>query len=219
MSKKAEAPEALFGAWEEPGVIGTRVEIDRECAVVLWRGAVVLNSPYILRKEGEALRLVLRKTGLRYPRAASDHGSLTGLVFTGDSLRVTKCFPVTGESEEILRKTDHTRFGNFAEAPEILPLLAGGWTDGDYLRLTVEKGCAVLDGERHPATVLRSLSDGRLFLADKDPTVTEWRGLDRFEILMHSVTPSSKDLLSSRIFVCDAPSIPVILRRVDSDSK
>ena len=81
----------LCGAWEEPGVIGTRLEIGRGALTVLWRNAPVLETPYSLRREEDGrLVLRLRKTGLRYAGAAEDYGAVTALYLLDGKLAVNK---------------------------------------------------------------------------------------------------------------------------------
>ena len=78
--------------------------------------------------------------------------------------------------------------------------LEGEWRCScDTMPLKFSGNEMTLGGEKHKVHILRSKSDGSLFVADVDPAVEEWRGISRFEY--------TGDRLVGRMMVCDAPSI------------
>ena len=55
--KDSETRKALDGAWEERGVIGTRIEIKGDKLTVLWRSGVVLETKFKTERDGENIAL------------------------------------------------------------------------------------------------------------------------------------------------------------------
>ncbi len=197
----------LDGAWEERGVIGTRVEIEGGKLVILWRSAPVLTTAFSVKEREGGVELALKKKGLRYQGAASDYAEVTRLVFREGTLTLTEDFPITGESVTILTRTDRTRYGNYVPSPEDATLVAGEWEDEKgYYRLSFSGKQATVNGNRHAFVILRPMGNGPLFVADENPAVEGWDGMDRLEI--------RGDTLVSRIFVCDASPVPLEFHRV-----
>ena len=199
----------LSGAWEERGVIGTRIEIDGDDICVLWRNAPVLETSYKAEKRGGGYELVLRKTGLRYKGDAKDYAEVTGLFFDGEGLTFTEYFPISGKSECRLTKTENSRYGNYTVCDDILKELAGTWKSADGFVEAVFKGDGLMFcGEPRKVHVLRpNGTNGVYVIADADPSVYEMGGFSRLEY--------DGAVLRTRMLVCDAPSVEYILTRVD----
>lgn len=193
---------ALNGAWEEPGVIGTRIEIEGNKIVLLWRGAPVLTTTFRVKAGEEGDALLLRRTGMRYEHAASDYAAVAGLVYRDGVLTLTEDFPISGPSVTRLRKTENSRYGNFDEVDGRLGELAGVWKEqGGALTLTVKGDVMDLDGKRARIRLLRSRSDppgAPLTIRDADPSVFEWSGIDRLTYDGERITGFRR--------ICDAPS-------------
>lgn len=197
----------LDGAWEEPGVLGTRIEISGKKLVILWRNAPVLETTF--RKENKGGSVVLKpvKTSMSYAGDARVYADVTGLEYADGKLTFTEMFPITGESRTVLRKTQNSRFGNYDIADEILDELQGTWKDDSgYHEFTVRNDTLTLDGKKKKIHVLRPKSGGSLIIADGDPSVTEWDGLTRFEYVGGCVR--------TRMIILDAPGpLPEIIFR------
>lgn len=197
----------LNGAWEERGVIGTRVEIDGNKIVVLWRSSPVLTTAFRVKRSDCAAELILKKTGLRYAGAAMDYAEITGMAFADGKLTLTEHFPITGESKTVLTPTENTRYGRCAPDPSALPLVAGEWTDEKgYCRLFFREDRVTINGRERRFVVLRPFDGGELFVADADPAADGWEGMDRLVL--------RGEVLLSSVRVCDAPSVPLIFHRV-----
>ncbi len=200
----------LDGAWEEPGVIGTRIEIDGKRLTVLWRGGPVLETAFEAVSTDGGSELRLRKNGLRYPDAASDYASVTGLRYDGEGLELTELFPISGESRTVLRRTENSRYGNFEIRDDILKELRGAWKSSDgFFTLEIKKDVLSLNGRTTRIHVLRSKNAGErdgYILADRDPSVTEWEGFGRFEYFGGRI--------SARMIVLDAPPMVTVFEKI-----
>ena len=197
--------DRLNGAWEERGVIGTRIEIDRKHITVLWRNAPVLQTTFRTRNAGEKTILILKKTGLRYVGATNDYADVTEIALQDDRLIFTKHFPITGESTETLEKTDRSRFGDvrFADK-EILPLLQGVWTTPDRSeQLSFSKDRFTFNGQTVSVHILQSNDPGT------DPTVYRIADADpaHYELLFFANMCYHAGEITAMIPVCDAPSV------------
>ncbi|MBP5617871.1 MAG: hypothetical protein J6X61_01810 [Clostridia bacterium] len=172
----------LNGAWEEPGVIGTRIEIEENRIVVLWRSAPVLTTTFRIQAGEEGEELLLKRAGMRYENAASDYATVAGLVYRDGVLTLTEDFPISGVSVTCLKKTANSRYGAFDAADERLGELAGTWKErGGYLTLTVTGDVMDLDGRQGRIHLLRSRNDppgAPLAIRDADPSVFAWGGID-----------------------------------------
>lgn len=190
----------LYGAWEEPNVIGTRVEIGKKHIQILWQGGIVLDTAYAVRETESRIELHLKHCGLRYQGAASDYAEVISLYYTDNALHLQEHFPVTGESETILQKTDKSRYGNYDLADdEILPKLQGIWQDADgYETLCFRADVLTIGTFGTHIHVLKSRSDGRYKIADIDPAR---HGLYHFcEVFF------TEEEITAVLPVCDAPS-------------
>ena len=202
---------ALDGAWEERGVIGTRIEIKEPHITVLWRNSPVLETTFSTKKDGDKTVLVLSKTGLKFKGSATDYGRVTNLVFSDGKLEFEKDFPITGPSVEILTKTENSRYGNYEIVDGELPRLEGEWRDGDgYITLVFEGNTMTLNGDKKRVHLLRSNGSypppGTLRLVDDDASVYEWEGMSNFEFDGEKITAS--------LMVCDAKPINLIFTKV-----
>ena len=199
----------LSGAWEERGVIGTRIEIDGDGVCILWRNSTVLETTYKAEERDGGYELVLRKTGMRYAGDAKDYAEVSGLFYNGEELVFTEDFPITGKSESRLTKTENSRYGNYTVCDEILKELAGTWKSGDGFVEAVFKGDSLtFCGERRKIHVLKPNGTGGVYeIADADPSIYEMRGFSRLEY--------DGSALRTRMLVCDAPSVQYILTRTE----
>ena len=119
----------LNGAWEEPGVIGTRIEISGSRLTVLWRNSPVLETKFSTKKQAGRTDLLPKSRGFRYKSAISDYAELKELYFEDGKLVLIEHFPITGDSETKLEKTDRSRYGDYTIADEALNELKGTWID------------------------------------------------------------------------------------------
>ena len=189
----------LDGAWEERGVIGTRVEIDGKRITVLWRGGVVLETEFS-EKDGV---LTLKKKGLRYNGAAADYATVTAMTFADGALTLEEDFPITGKSVTVLTRTGNSRYGSCVRDDAALPSLAGTW-ERDSSALVIDGDTLTLDSRSVKGCLLR-FPDGRLMLADSDPSKD---GLFYFSRLA-----VAGDALTGSELVLDAGTVQVIFRR------
>ena len=195
--------DELNGAWEERGVIGTRVEIKDKKITVLWRNAPVLETGFKMKTEGGELKLVLSKNGLRYRGASSDYAHITDLKYGDGRLEMTEYFPITGESKTRLTKTENSRYGNYDIVDSVLDELQGKWRDEDgYFELAFRKDEMILNGRKTKIHVLKSKSEqtpGRQYLlADADPSVYELQGFSGLSF--------EGSVISGRRSILDAPA-------------
>ncbi|MBQ7541571.1 MAG: hypothetical protein IJT44_04700 [Clostridia bacterium] len=206
--KKAYAQ--LDGAWEERGVIGTRIEIDGGRITVLWCNTPVLETVFKIQENGGELDLILKKNGLRYAGSAADYATVERIGYRDGALTLCEYFPITGESCTVLTKTENSRFGNYEIADGVLRELQGTWKTADGLyEIVVRRDELQWNGKKRKICVLRSKSpyepQGRYLIADQDPAVCEWEGFSRFEY--------DGGRLTTRLFVCDAPGIDFVFEK------
>ena len=198
----------LAGNYEEPGVIGTRVEITGNSFTVLWMGSVVLETKFSANDKNDgSTALTLKNCGLRYAGAASDYAEITSVVFRDGKLTVAERFPITGDSVRTLSPTENNRYGNydFADA-ETVPLLQGKWVSDGPFALTFAGDRVTCGGDTVKYRVLRPRWDpAKLILTDADPGK---RGLFWF----CDVTFAGDAILAT-VPVCDAPQISMVFRR------
>ena len=209
-------PHELNGAWEERGVIGTRVEIEncngkKGDIIVLWRNAPVLRTSFRLTPDGDRLALDLKARGLRYEKSASDYAQIISLSYENGTLTMTKNFPFSGEDTERLTKTSYSRYGNYTIRKDMLPALQGLWVDDrEWLKIRITGDTLeVNDGYRTKIHVMHSNQagepEGRFYLFDQDPSVDSFQGFSRFIFCGGA--------LATQMMVCDAPAVPVILHK------
>ena len=198
---------SLDGAWEERGVIGTRVEIKTPEITVLWRNTPVLETKFKAEnRDGETV-LKLKNDGLRYPNTYSDFAKVTELVYSDGKLIFKKLFVISGEDCEILEKTENSRYGNYTIADkEILHLLKGEWvTEDGYFHLNFCGDVLNVNGNKISIHALKSNSgypNRNIYkIVDADPS--------NYGIHDFSEMTYDNGRLVAVIPVCDAPSIIV----------
>ena len=201
---------SLNGAWEEPGVIGTRVEICNNKIAVLWRNSPVLTTSFSAHESDGRILLTLKKTGLRYNENNSDYAEITSVVYENDTLALSKRFPISGDSTEILKRTSNSRFGNFTVDNGVLKELKGTWKSGDgFITLDFCRDTLSINGKKRKICALKpsgsSDSGNSYIIADADPSRFELDGLSRLKYDGRSLT--------SDIRVCDAPSVKLVFSK------
>ncbi len=136
-----DVEETLQGYWETENY-GTRIEIDGDRLVILWRNRPVLETDFTLAEEGDDWVVRLARTGLRYRDAASDYAAVTDCRLREGKLCLCQKFVITGDSREVLGKTTNSRYGNVTVITgEALPRLSGLWrtADGVY-EMKIDQG-------------------------------------------------------------------------------
>lgn len=203
-------PSELNGYWEEPGVIGTRIEIRGSRILVLWRNSPVLDTRFTVERAEEGrLYLRLKSTGLRYEGADRDYATVTGLYLADGRLHFEKDFPITGKSEEILAKTDNSRYGNVTVVDkEILPELKGTWKDEhDFYTLTFQGNkLTVLDYTVKIHVVRGNGETGGYRIVNQDPSKREIPPFFTLEYL--------GDRIEGRPLILDAPPVTIVFHKL-----
>ena len=177
--------EEILGFWEEPGVIGSRIEIEKDRLIVLWRGAPVLETKYklIINADGNP-EIIPNQKGLKNPGSSVSYADITGLIFKDGKLEFTKDFSISGESKDILSKTTNNRYGNYDIVDEMLPEISGKWKDEKgFINLEIKGNTMILNNESTHIHVLKSRSGwpSACIIADVDPSRDNWQGFDRFQ--------------------------------------
>ena len=187
------------GAWEEPGVLGSRIEIDGKKIVFLWRNGPVLETTFkAVRRDGKTF-LELKENGLKNPGSAADYATVEELFLEDGKLHMTEHFPMSGDSRTVMSRTDRSRYGNYDAVP-IPAAYHGKWKDQrGYFEISITKDKVVLNGTPFSACQLIPRSGGPCLLADRDPSVYDWQGLSRFVC--------EGDRLTTSMMICDAPSV------------
>ncbi len=201
----------LNGAWEVPGVIGTRIEIDAPHITVLWRNSPVLTTTFKEKKRDGGVELCLKKSGLRYEGSASDYGELRVLFVHDGAMEMTEYFPITGESSDTLRRTENSRYGRYTVADELLREIEGDWKDehgyhelhitGDTLRSDAEsvRIHALIPAGSEP-------QPGCFRIVDQDPS--------RFEVLWYADLRYEGGVMRAIIPICDAQPMKLEFHKV-----
>jgi hypothetical protein len=199
------------GAWEVPGVIGTRIEIAAPRITVLWRNAPVLTTTFKVKKRDGGAELCLKENGLRNEGTASDYAELRELFVHDGDMEMTEYFPITGESKDTLRRTENSRYGRYTVADELLREIEGDWKDesgyhelhviGDTLRSDAEsvRIHALIPAGSEP-------QPGCFRIVDQDPS--------RFEVLWYADLRFEGGVMTAYLPICDAPSVRIVFRRV-----
>lgn len=202
----------LNGNWEERGVIGTRIEIAKGKICVLWRNSPVLETSFTVKKDSEKLILKLKDNSLRYKGDSKEYATVKEISYEGGKLTFVEVFPITGESSEVLEKTENSRYGNYKIVDDrILPLLNGKWkSDDGFSEFTFSRGKLTLRGQTikiHALQYNSSFDSGEYKIVDDDPSKND-RIFDFINMKF------SGGELTAVIPVCDAPSIVVVFHRV-----
>lgn len=206
--KKRNADAALFdGNWEEPGVIGTRIEIENGKVVILWRNSPVLKTRFKVQKNDDGtLEALLEENGLRYENTDRVYATVTRLALKGDTLCFDELFPISGPSQNVLKRTDHSRYGDYTIVDrEILPQLEGRWASDDgYVTLRFRGNTLHINEDEIRIHALKSNGsfNGTYKIVNEDPSVYE---VGHFYFMNYE-----GGALTAAIMVCDAP--PAIMR-------
>lgn len=133
--------EMLQGFWA-PGDYGTRIEIDGDRFMVLWRNRPVLETNFTIKEDADGCLVVLEHNGLRYAGASEDYAAVKECRLKDGKLYFKKYFPISGDSEEVLFKTTNSRYGNVTViTDEMLPRISGLWKTADKrYELRIENG-------------------------------------------------------------------------------
>ena len=189
----------LYGAWEERGVLGSRIEIDKKTVTVLWRGAPVLTSGYKTEETEDGRLVVLpEKRGMRYERDVKDYAQVVEISEKDGRLLFVEDFPISGRSEVTMTKTDRNRYGDYDVVTEqFAKELAGTWSDeGGYFKMTFRGSTMKTGLGSYRIVVLRRRYDQRIIIHDEDPSKDLIDGLANIEFAgtaIHAMMP-----------VCDA---------------
>ena len=201
--------DRLNGAWEEPGVIGTRIEIDGSGIVIFWRNTPVLQTTFKTVETDGKTELVLNNRGLRNKGASYDYALVTSLVLDGRCLELNEEFTIAGESKTILKKTENSRYGNYDICDDVLNELNGLWKDKNgYFELEFNENVLSVNGRSRTIHVLRSRGErnGGYIIADSDPSVYEFEGFSRPVYCGGTIT--------AYLLVCDAPSVFLVFEKI-----
>lgn len=133
--------DKLQGFWA-PSDYGTRIEIEGDRFMVLWRNRPVLVTTFSVKEDADGWVVLLDKNGLRYAGASDDYATVKDCRLKDGKLYLKKYFPITGDSEETLSKTTNSRYGNVTVVTdEMLPRLSGLWkTDDGRFEMKIENG-------------------------------------------------------------------------------
>lgn len=203
----------LNGYWEEPGVIGTRIEITGKSIVILWRNSPVLETKFTVIELKDKTLLHLKHSGLRYAGAVTDYATVMTLTYKDGLLELTEFFPITGQSKTILKKTENSRYGNYTVVDrQALPIIKGKWVSEDgHFTILFKDDCLIVGDLSVNIHVLQSNSDysdkGALKIVDADPS--------HYDILNFNEMVYKKGAITATIPVCDAPSYITVFKRAD----
>lgn len=207
--KNGEIRKKLDGAWEERGVVGSRIEIEKDKLTVLWRGGVVLETKFKSEQDGDAVVLKLAQNGMRYKGDSKDYATVTDIHYDGDALFFEENFPITGKSVTKMQKTENSRYGNVKVIDgEVLRELGGKWiSDSGYSEMSIKGNTLELDGMKIKIHVVSdALPDGPFGIIDDDPSKS---GIGYFYSVRYN-----GEVIKAVVPVCDAPSITEIFRKV-----
>ena len=171
--------EELSGNWEEPGVIGSRIEIQDDKITFLWQSGVVLTTTFTAEEtEDGCIELQLQQNGLRYAGSDRDYAAVQQLYYQNGKLHYVKLFPITGLSEEVLSLTDRSRYGYVTINDNLLAEVQGTWKDtfSGEAAFTIMGDQMTLDGQTFPihAAVNRYKNRGEEFaIIHQDPAIHE----------------------------------------------
>lgn len=203
----------LTGAWEERGVIGTRLEINKDELTVLWRNTPVLVTKFKVKETEDGYELELKKNGLAYPDSAKEYASVTRVCWQNGRLLFEELFPITGPSKTTLDKTEYSRFGNYTVHNEVLKELEGTWKDRNgYFTLEFKGDTLCMEGKKIKICALHSnyesTPEDLFIIADADPSKYELCFISRLEY-------RAKEILQGYLPVCDARPVDLIFRKVE----
>ncbi len=209
----------LDGAWEPRGYVGPRAEIREEKLTLLWRGGVVLTTPFSVEKEGEALVLHLKYSDKRYSPDARPYSRVTDCRLENGGMTITEEFPITGTSSDTLYPTQNTRYGACAPDENALRHLQGTWIQLDgsgklsFREDEMTEFWSDLPGQTTRIVVLRPFSPGgALRVAERDSARPD--GVGSFGTMT-----LRGDALETYIPVCDAPTRNIVFIKERKEEK
>lgn len=216
-SSEAMYPE-IEGAWETD-YIGTRIEINNNHLIILYRNRIVLDTNFKLLTDGEVKILKLEKTSLRYRDDGDDYGVVDKLYLEDNKLHLETTYNITGKDEEILNKTEASRYGDVEIVDEkFLPKLQGKWKAPNSNYTLEIKGnvmiCRYSDGteaDRSEITVTHNNDESDpnyCHIVHKDPAITE--GVGRFTRFTYE-----NGKLITYEFILDADSPRLEFEKID----
>ena len=194
---------SLDGAYE-PSHIGPRAEITGDLLTLLWRGSPTLSAHFTALETGGRVYLKLDENGLRNTPDSDPYATVKEVYFEDGRLTVLEDFPFSGESTEVMERTENNRYGNVTLVTgELLPLVQGSWKsdmlgvplrfEGDYL--------VGLTKTRRVGLKRNYEQGGRIYIADADPARSNIEGFYNMYI--------ENGRLFATVDVCDAPSIVI----------
>ena len=205
----SQARADLDGAWEEPGVIGTRIEIEGSRITVLWRNKPVLETTFTTENAaGSEYDILLSDNKLRYSPSEKPYAEITSLRRTGSGIEKVTEFPISGTDIQLLERTENSRYGNYEIRDDLLGELQGLWVSGSGSEEIRIDGNMLTAGFR-PAeiTVLKSRSGGcgPYRIVPKDPSVYEFS--EYFSIEYYG------GKLTARPAILDAPAVTLVFTK------
>lgn len=209
--------EELTGNWEEPGIIGSRIEISGDSIVILWQSGVVLTTTFTAEEIPDGtIELHLRQNALCYAHSTQAYATVERLYYEGGRLHYVQNFPITGISEQVLTLTDKSRYGYVTINDDLLAEVQGTWEDtftGDRA-FTIVGDEMTMDGStfRIHAAVNRYKNRGEDFaIIHEDPSVHH---IGYFSEMIYR-----DNQIKAYILVCDAGLHEVTFRqgRMDND--
>ena len=216
-SSEAMYPD-LEGAWETD-YIGTRIEIKGDHLTVLHRNRIVLDTNFVLSADGEVKILRLEKINLRYRDDGDDYGVVDKLYLEGNKLHLETTYNITGKDEEILNKTEASRYGDVEIVDEkFLPKLQGRWKATNSNFILEIKGnvmiCRYNDGtemDRNEITITHNNDESDpnyCHIVHKDPAIME--GISVFTRFTYT-----NDKLITYEIILDADSPQLEFEKID----
>ena len=199
------------GAWEERGVIGTRIEIEKGVLTVLWRNAPVLKTKFSPVEKDGGLELELKQNGLRYENDVKDYANVTRIFIKDGKMEFEEFFPISGASKNTLEKTASSRFGNYTICDDILKELQGTWRDErGWHELVFRKDTLTVFGRTIKIHALHSNYEsapkGEYLIVDADPS--------NYELYAMSRLTYYDGVLRGHELICDAPPATLLFKKV-----
>ena len=203
----------LNGAFE-PSYIGPRVEIEGDRLTFFWRGAPSLVTTFTASQEGEKTVLNLGYIGLKNRLTDEEpYAFVTSCSYENDTLTVVKNYVISGESVDVMHRTENSIYGDVTVVDDILlPLIEGSWrADSFGFEVTFKDGKLIMNGsfagEQDIICVKYNYDKSdKMYIRSKDPSVEAMFGLTDYCY--------ENGRLTAIIPVCDAPSVTVEFNRI-----
>ena len=189
----------LNGAWEEPGVIGTRVEIEGSSINILWRNSTVLLTTFETAEKDGGVELILKDKGLCDARP-EPYATIQRLFVKDGKMSFVKLFSISGESTEVLKKTDQSRYGDVTVVNDILPELEGKWSAGSkFNEFSIKDGVLYVYDRKVKLIAVRRSYDGETVIRDEDAS--------KYDFGMYRFFEYRDSKLYTSMIIYDAPQI------------